>query len=220
MRVRGFTLIELLVVIAIISILAAMLLPALAQARDRAWQLRCAGNNKQLILSAFMYMNDYDEWLPPVMFLDGTAWHSLLDPYLGPGYLKGSYGPGKNILVMHCPKAELMAPGWRERSQGIGINAKFGIYVGGSNSWEANTPIDFKRIKRTATASIFGDSVQYSNYMGMYSYGSGSDGPVFRHQDRCNYCFLDGHVRAHPPEFNPNVGLPKWLDGNGNHVYP
>src|ERR671925_429724 len=61
MRRRGFTLIELLVVIAIIAILAAILFPVFAQAREKARQASCSSNLKQIVLSLQMYQNDYDE---------------------------------------------------------------------------------------------------------------------------------------------------------------
>ncbi len=62
---RGFTLIELLVVIAIIAILAAILFPVFAQAREKARQTTCTSNLKQIGTAFMMYVQDYDETYPP-----------------------------------------------------------------------------------------------------------------------------------------------------------
>jgi prepilin-type N-terminal cleavage/methylation domain-containing protein/prepilin-type processing-associated H-X9-DG protein len=76
MRRRGFTLIELLVVIAIIAILAAILFPVFAQAREKAKQAACLSNLKQLDLAFIMYVGDYDDLFPP-----STDWGTAHDYY-------------------------------------------------------------------------------------------------------------------------------------------
>ncbi|MEN6304741.1 MAG: prepilin-type N-terminal cleavage/methylation domain-containing protein, partial [Armatimonadia bacterium] len=67
MKRRGFTLIELLVVIAIIAILAAILFPVFAKAREKARQSSCLSNMKQMGLACLQYAQDYDEVLPAGM---------------------------------------------------------------------------------------------------------------------------------------------------------
>jgi len=84
-RSQGFALIELLVVIAIIAILAAILFPVFAQAREKARQTTCASNLRQLGLAAMMYAQDYDQHYVP-WYGDGVSkgqgWSSILTPYV------------------------------------------------------------------------------------------------------------------------------------------
>ena len=77
--------------IAIISILAAILFPAFAQAREKARQAACASNEKQLGLGVLMYAQDNDETLPPTPAADNTLWPVLINPYV------------KNTQVRLCP---------------------------------------------------------------------------------------------------------------------
>jgi len=92
---HGFTLIELLVVIAIIAILAAILFPVFARAREKARQASCQSNEKQLTLGFLMYAQDYDERLPGQITWTNSGteytWHSKIFPYI------------KNVPVYTCP---------------------------------------------------------------------------------------------------------------------
>jgi prepilin-type N-terminal cleavage/methylation domain-containing protein/prepilin-type processing-associated H-X9-DG protein len=86
---RGFTLIELLVVIAIIAILAAILFPVFAKAREKARQTTCINNTKQLLIAINMFASDHDEQIPCAFFNERTfgadtpsQWKATLYPYL------------------------------------------------------------------------------------------------------------------------------------------
>ena len=106
MRRTGFTLIELLVVIAIIAILAAILFPVFARARQKAMATTCLSNFKELTLSALMYCSDYDGKTPPPYYYFGTCCPQMgccgpTDQKNGPGGCLEPYV--KNALIWGCP---------------------------------------------------------------------------------------------------------------------
>ena len=102
MKRKGFTLIELLVVIAIIAILAAILFPVFAQAREKARQTSCINNLKQYGTAMQMYLSDWDE----------TLIHSLGWPPLGSneGWINEMRHYNSNTSLWHCPSSNVNVP--------------------------------------------------------------------------------------------------------------
>ena len=190
MRRRGFTLIELLVVIAIIAILAAILFPVFARAREKARQASCGSNLKQIALAHLMYVQDYDE-----RFLYGwnssyscsSSWAGFLIPYV------------KNQQLFDCPTSPTWSP-----------------WSGSSNyAWT----YDHMRMAKISALSTYGSPSDYFlSYDCYYSYlcvnpddetgfnvtigaTQSKDRCAWRHNGMVNAAFADGHVKAVTEDF-------------------
>ena len=175
-RCQGFTLIELLVVIAIIAILAAILFPVFAQAREKARASSCLSNTKQMGLAIQMYTQDYDETFPfandfgnPLHNIPGSPiqgrflyWGDLLFPYIAnagdSGYAGGGtrhYGP-----VQRCPNVSTWYTGYA-------YNIELGYFPGNQLGLNRTGPIyegvTLSMLTRPAElVAILDNSVPYS----------------------------------------------------------
>jgi len=177
---KGFTLIELLVVVAIIAILAAMLLPALTRAREKARQAVCMSNLKQLGLAVHMYSNDYDGWLPS--FYNSGWWPTQIAPYIAPG-LTWSFGwsSGAKPGAFVCPSG-LKQVCW-------GLNYSYNKYVGYAGNY---SPQRLNRVLHPESAFLIIDGKNATNSnLGVENAPSQVD---FRHSDGANVQWVDAHV--------------------------
>jgi prepilin-type N-terminal cleavage/methylation domain-containing protein/prepilin-type processing-associated H-X9-DG protein len=130
----GFTLIELLVVIAIIAILAAILFPVFAQAKESAKKTSCLSNMKQIALANAMYTNDSDGVFPFAWFCgdDGcNSWNTVLYPYIKSGGKDLSVGFDKYDGVWNCPSSAHKGVSYSANALVLGGGANAGWAIGG-----------------------------------------------------------------------------------------
>ena len=194
---KAFTLIELLVVIAIIAILAAILFPAFARARENARRASCQSNLKQISLGIMQYTQDYDEKLPrssacgSITLETGVAstytvgctgsdylhlWQHMVHPYI------------KSTQVFNCPsKTGLDYTG--QYTGGIAYGANQVIISGSSLSLAA--------IPQTSITPMVVESVYYLTDPDLDPQATdNSPRPEARHLETLNIAFVDGHVKA------------------------
>ena len=187
----GFTLIELLVVIAIIAILAAILFPAFARARENARRTSCLSNTKQLGLGALQYCQDYDEKLPPGRDSSGgdtgTKWAQVIQPYV------------KSEQLFFCPSDSA-----HRSSNGLGVDAEQISYGwnfvwltwGGGGADYTIGGVSLSRIANSSETVMLGDSPNSDADWAISSPADFQDyAPPARHLEGANICFVDGHSK-------------------------
>lgn len=181
---RGFTLIELLVVIAIIAILAAILFPVFARAREKARQASCLSNVKQLCLAILQYTQDYDESLPMSRSHQQGGWR-------GYDYAVAPYV--KNTQIFKCPS----------HTAAVGTVSYGDTCSNGYSAMQYNVARSIGDITKPAEMKLLMCANSSFWHIPWQISPSGChDGPwVFRHNDGTNIGFVDGHSKWLPQTY-------------------
>ncbi len=200
---KGFTLIELLVVIAIIAILAAILFPVFAKAREKARQITCLSNEKQIGLAIMQYVQDYDETYPPYYNHNGSDyvnfWDICIEPYI------------KSDGVFNCPSRTTKRSGgatiWKATS--YSYNDAIGHFEWGGG------PVTLASVKAPSSCwmngeyeSAYGGGSRYGQYVSpepgaasypptyVYTGAVATTMSVFTvHTEGWNLTYADGHAK-------------------------
>ncbi len=192
MQTRGFTLIELLVVIAIIAILAAILFPVFAKAREKARQSSCNSNLKQMATASKMYGSDYDESVTPGAIQAAGLYYmfpNLLQPYI------------KNTQLLTCPSKP--GQGWTGgappyacvQPHTILSNYTNNFCISGATWGGTAAPL-----KKEAQLTKPSESIEFADGLCPMGQPSSAASTCYgfdstRHNEGANCSFYDGHVK-------------------------
>lgn len=207
----GFTLVELLVVIGIITILIALLLPALRAAREQAKQVQCMSNLRQLGMMAHNYVSISNGYFPIAKYGDGDEWdfRVVTDAVTGvklvePGILWLYKGTMK---IQQCPSYEQASSTATDPYTGYNYNVSF---IGHGHGEAVFAPRKMSQVKRLSETALFGDG-QYYGGTNKYMRAPVRENPVtigdgvsvatraagtqgYRHRNSTNVCYADGHA--------------------------
>jgi general secretion pathway protein G len=214
----GFTLIEMLVVIAIIALLAAILVPTVNGALEKAKRAQCASSLRQVGIAIMTYTTEHDTYIPTVRsggWGAGIHWIEQISPYLGEEVADIKTGESVAAITRACPvwKADLgpTKPGYGMNPYPGAYSARFPTGMGWDNFGKhdpsgRNRVYQIDEFKNPSTTILVGDSVDWhlliqnndwwlaDNAWGYYS------GHPDRHKGSANYLMADGSVAGLMPD--------------------
>ncbi|BCM94183.1 hypothetical protein IAD21_06086 [Abditibacteriota bacterium] len=218
----GFTLIELLVVIAIIAILAAILFPVFARARENARKISCLSNLKQIGLGALQYSQDYDEAVLPLRQTYTTtsimSFPVLVQPYI------------KSLQVFKCPSNTItntmagttdavLAPSGISVSYIANAGAGYPNGPGDARPMRDASagPVNLASLVNPATTILITEHNGGSTNPDLYNNGTVYSSATSRlqgHLGMTNFLFCDGHAKAMKPSATSNASMCMWTLNN------
>ncbi len=230
---KGFTLIELLIVIAIIAILAAILFPVFARARENARRASCQSNLKQIGLAIAQYSQDYDEKQPLIKGYDLSwntteSWDMAISPYAGVKVTSSS-----SPQIFQCPSDSVNRVTANAQRRSYGINSAYDWNGGPGIAEDTSAPNrnSLMTMKPLATINDAAGTIMVAEYYDQYNMLASADGVEIRspvkpswawssygaqqdanlnpkpaHFDGWNYLFADGHVKWLRPDRTVGTG--------------
>ncbi len=212
----GFTLIELLVVIAIIAILAAILFPVFARARENARRASCQSNVKQILLGVMQYTQDYDEKYPTYIVTAGafsSTWYILTQPYLKStqifkcpsdstttaATLTTTFAPPSGYVVSYAENYRFSLPSGNEGISLASVSSPSTTVFMSDAGKAADGPngtVQASSLEKVANLRIM--ITNADPYAAGLAAGGNGDwtGPNPRHLETANVGYADGHVKS------------------------
>jgi len=200
-REEAFTLIEVLVVITIIGILAALLLPALGQAKQAALKAKCIDHERQLFLAARMFADDHDGWLPARGLGGDDRWPAAFKPYVG-----------GNTGIYYCPNSKDVVEQSGDPYSNTHNNTAY-IINGFNDIIPYNTPnsVMIDSLPKPSDTILFGEELDGNGefYMDLVENNQNTILDYMRHNIGACYVFADGHGEwvASPRTVTENMWL-------------